>query len=296
MARFGTVLTAMVTPFDADGACDVDGAAALARWLVDNGSDGLVIAGTTGEAPVLTDDEKRELWRAVADAVTVPVIAGSTTADTTHSIALTKAAAEARVDGILMLTPYYSRPAQSGIEAHFRAVAGAVDLPCMIYDIPVRTGRKVAHDTLVRLAREVPNVVAVKDAAADPAASARLVAEAPDSFELYSGDDKLTLPLLSIGGVGLVGVATHWAGLLFAEMINAFQKGDISHAQEVNARLLESYAFESTDEAPNPVPAKSMMRLLGHAVGECRLPMGAAPAGLEDNARRVLANLGMSIG
>jgi 4-hydroxy-tetrahydrodipicolinate synthase len=296
MARFGTVLTAMVTPFDEDGALDIDAAIALARWLVDNGNDGLVIAGTTGEAPALSDEEKVDLWRAVANAVTVPVIAGSTTSDTEHSIALTKMAAAAGVDAILVLTPYYSRPSQAGIDAHFRAVAGAVKLPVMIYDIPIRTGRKVAHDTFVRLARDVPNIVAVKDAAADPAASAVLVAETPDSFELYSGDDKLTLPLLSIGGVGLVGVATHWAGALHSEMIAAFQKGDVDHAQEVNARLLASHAFESTDDAPNPIPAKAMMRVLGHAVGQCRLPMGPAPAGLEDKASQVLADLGTSLG
>lgn len=296
MARFGHVLTAMVTPFDEDGAVDIDAAVALARWLVDNGNDGLVVAGTTGEAPVLADDDKRDLWRAVVEAVTVPVVAGSTTNDTRHSMALSRLAADAGVEGILAMTPYYNRPSQAGIEAHFRAVAGVVDLPVMIYDIPVRTGRKVAHDTLVRLAREVPNIVAVKDAAADPAASAALVADTPDSFELYSGDDKLTLPLLAIGAVGLVGVATHWCGPLAAEMIANFQKGDVARAQEVNARLLESYAFETSDDAPNPIPAKAMMRVLGHRVGQCRLPLGPAPAGLDDRAREVLAHLGTSVG
>jgi 4-hydroxy-tetrahydrodipicolinate synthase len=292
MARFGAVVTAMVTPFNEDGSLDLDTAASLARWLADHGSDGLVVAGTTGEGPVLSDDEKLDLWRAVAEAVTVPVVAGTGSNDTAHSVELTRRASACGVAGALVVTPYYNRPSQAGIESHFRAVAAASDLPVLIYDIPVRTGRKVSHDVLVRLAREVPTVCGVKDASGNPAGSARLVAEAPDSFELYSGDDALTLPLLAIGGLGVVGVATHWAGPNMAEMIAAYVKGDVVRAREVNARLLASYAFETGDEAPNPIPAKAMMRVLGHAVGQCRLPLGPAPAGLEARARQVLDGLG----
>lgn len=291
MARFGAVVTAMVTPFASDGSLDLDGAVALARWLADHGSDGLVLAGTTGEGPVLADDERAGLWRAVAEAVTVPVVAGTGSNDTAHSIELTRRAADAGVAGALVVTPYYNRPSQAGIEAHFRAVAGASDLPVLLYDIPVRTGRKVAHDVLVRLAREVPQVVGVKDAAGDVAGTAKLVAEAPVDFEVYSGDDGLTLPLLAVGAVGVVGVATHWAAPLFAEMIGSFAKGDVVRARDANARLLPSYAFETGDAAPNPIPAKAMMRVLGLPVGECRLPLGPAPAGLEDKAREVLAGL-----
>ena len=290
--RFGAVLTAMVTPFDADGRLDLDAVAVLARWLVDHGSDGLVVAGTTGESPVLTDAEKRDLWRAAVEAVPVPVLAGAGTNDTAHSAGLARAAEEAGAAGVLAVTPYYNRPSQAGIEAHFRAVAGATSLPVMLYDIPVRSGRRIGHDTMLRLAREVPNIVAVKDAAGDAAGSARLVAEAPSSFEVYSGDDGMTLPLLAVGAVGLVGVATHWAGRLHGQMIAAFAKGDVDEARRVNASLLESFAFETGDAAPNPVPAKAMMRVLGLPVGQCRLPMGPAPDGLEDRARRVLANLG----
>ncbi|MFN2607252.1 MAG: 4-hydroxy-tetrahydrodipicolinate synthase [Acidimicrobiales bacterium] len=292
MPRFGTVVTAMVTPFGADGSLDLDAAAAVARWLVDHGSDGLVVGATTGEGPVLSDDEKADLWRAVAQAVTVPVVAGTGSNDTAHSVALTRRAAGCGVAGALVVAPYYNRPSQAGIEAHVRAVAGAADLPILIYDIPVRTGRRVATEVLVRLAREVPTVVGVKDAAGDPAGSARLVADAPDDFELYSGDDSLTLPLLSVGGVGVVGVATHWAGPQFAEMIARHAKGDVAGAREVNASLIPSYRFETGDDAPNPLPAKAMMRVLGHPVGQCRLPMGPAPEGLEDRARAVLAGLG----
>ncbi len=295
MARFGEIVTAMVTPFDDEGALDLDAAVALARWLADNGSTGLVLAGTTGEGPTLTDDEKSALWRSVSDAVTIPTIATTGTNDTAHSIELTRRAAACGVDGALVVVPYYNRPSQAGLEAHFRAVADASDLPMLIYDIPFRTGRKVRTEVLARLAHEVPTVVGVKDAAGDPGESARLVAAAPPSFELYSGDDKLTLPLLAVGAVGVIGVATHWAGPQHAEMLAAFAKGDVARAREINATLLASYAYESSDDAPNPVPAKALMRVLGHPVGECRPPMGPTPPGLEDHAREVLADLGVDV-
>jgi 4-hydroxy-tetrahydrodipicolinate synthase len=291
VARFGAVITAMVTPFDPEGALDLDAAAHLARWLAEHGSDGLVVAGTTGEGSTLTDDEKLDLWRAVAEAVTIPVIANTGSNDTAHSVHLTGQAAVCGAAGVLAVTPYYNRPSQTGLEAHFRAVAGATDLPVLLYDIPVRSGRKIAHDVMVRLASDVPNMAGVKDAAADVAATARLIAAVPDRFEVYSGNDDHTLPLLALGAVGVVGVATHWVGLEMAEMIAAATKGDLAHAREINGRLLESYLFETGDTAPNPIPAKAMMRTLGLAVGECRLPMGPAPAGLEDRAREVYANL-----
>ncbi|MGH9062534.1 MAG: 4-hydroxy-tetrahydrodipicolinate synthase [Acidimicrobiales bacterium] len=293
--RFGAVLTAMVTPFRPDGSLDLDGAARLARWLTGHGSDGLVVAGTTGESPTLDDREKVDLWRAVAEAVTVPVIAGSGTNDTAHSVELTKAAEAAGVTAVLAVTPYYSRPSQAGLAAHFRAVAGATSLPVMIYDIPVRTGRKVETATLLELARTTANVLAVKDAAANPAASAQLLARAPDGFELYSGDDAMTLPLLSVGGAGVVGVATHWCGVEMGEMVRAFARGDVEEARVANARLVDSYAFETGDDAPNPVPTKAVLRVLGLPGGACRLPMGPEPPGLEDRARAVLAGLGAEV-
>lgn len=289
--RFGTVLTAMVTPFDEEGRLDLDAAATVARWLADNGSDGLVVAGTTGEAAVLSDDEKRDLWRVTAEAVAIPVIAGAGSNDTRHSVELVKDAEHAGVAGVLAVTPYYNRPSQAGIDAHFRAVAEATSLPVLLYDIPSRTGRKVAHETLVRLAREVANVVGVKDAAGDPGGSARLVADTPDGFDLYSGEDALTLALCAVGASGVIGVAANWSGRPHGEMLAAFAKGDVDEARRVNASLLESYSYETSDVAPNPVPAKAMMRVLGLPVGQCRLPMGPAPEGLEDQARRVLVNL-----
>lgn len=289
--RFGSLVCAMVTPFAGDGSVDLDAAAALARWLTDQGNEALVVAGTTGESPTLTDAEKLDLFAAVAEAVTVPVIAGTGSNDTAHSVELTAEASKRGVAGILAVTPYYNRPSQEGIFRHFRAVAEATDLPVMVYDIPFRTGRKIATETLWRLAAEVPNIVAVKDAAGDVAETARLLAGAPEGFECYSGEDRLTLPLLAVGAVGVVGVAAHWSAPQHRRMLAAWGAGDVATAREVNARLIPSYRFESTDAAPNPVPTKAMMRVLGHPVGECRPPMGPTPAGLEDEARRILATL-----
>ncbi len=289
--RFGGVLTAMATPFDASGALDLDVARQLARWLEEQGNDGLVVAGTTGEAPTLSDDEKLSLWAAVVEAVSIPVIAGSGSNDTAHSVHLTVEATKLGVAGILAVAPYYNRPSQAGFDGHFRALAAATHLPVMVYDIPVRTGRKISTATLLRLARDVPNVLALKDAAGNPGETARVVAEAPAGFEVYSGDDLLTLPLLAIGAVGVVGVATHWTAADHQELLAHWGKGDVEAARSVNARLLASFAFETSDEAPNPVPTKAILRTLGLPVGECRLPMGPTPAGLEDRAREVLAQL-----
>jgi 4-hydroxy-tetrahydrodipicolinate synthase len=291
MARFGRVVTAMVTPFDASGSLDVDAAVALARWLQANGSDGLVLAGTTGEASTLTDDERLTLWEEVARAVTIPVIAGSGSNDTAHSVELTRRASTLGVAGILAVGPYYNRPSQAGIAGHLRAMAHATELPVIVYDIPVRTGRKIATNTLLQLASDVPNVVALKDAAGNPAETARVIALAPEGFEVYSGDDGLTLPLLAVGAVGVIGVATHWSGRDHQAMFDAWEAGDHAGAALVNQRLLNSFAYETGDEAPNPLPTKVMMNVLGLAVGEARLPMGPPPPELEQRARDVLAEL-----
>ena len=290
-ARFGRVIPAMVTPFNEDGALDVDTSVTLAKWLVEQGSEGLVITGTTGEGPAVTDEEDWELWRAVAEAVTVPVIAGTTTNDTAHSVHQTRKAEELGCDGILAVTPYYNRPSQEGIYAHFDAVAAATRLPVVLYDIPVRTGRKIETTTLLRLAHEIPNVVAVKDAAGNPGETAKVIRDAPEGFEVYSGDDNLTLPLLAVGAVGVISVAAHWSAPEFVAMMDAWEAGKADEARQINARLLESFDYETGDEAPNPVPTKAMMRTLGLPVGEPRLPMGPTPDGLEDKAREVYSRL-----
>ena len=289
--RFGTVVTAMVTPFDSDGGLDLDAAVSLARHLAENGSDGLVVAGTTGEGPVLDDPERIALFRAVIEAVTIPVVATSGTNDTAHSIMMTKEAKAAGAAGVLVVTPYYNRPSAAGLSAHFRAVAAATDLPVILYDIPARSARRIGPDLTVQLATEVSNIVAVKDATGDVAAAARVVAEAPAGFELYSGDDSLTLPFASIGGVGVISVASHWAGPVFAQMLAAHGAGDVARAADLNRVLLESYRFESSEEYPNPVPAKAACRALGLAGGQCRLPNAPAPQSLDDQARSVIAEL-----
>jgi len=287
MSRFGSVITAMVTPFTADGELDHEGAAELARWLVAQGNDALVLSGTTGEAACLTDEEQIALWRTVRAAVDVPLIAGSGTNDTRHAAELTSAAAGAGMDAVLIVTPYYNRPSQAGIEAHFRHVCAATELPAIVYDIPVRTGRKIGSDVILRMANEIPNVVGLKDAAGDPGATARLIADAPDGFEVFSGDDPLTLSLLAVGAVGVIGVATHWAAPVMAQMIRAFQDGDIARAQQLNARMIESYDFETGDLNPNPVPTKAMLRAIGQPAGPCRPPMGFGPDDLEERALAV---------
>jgi len=291
MARFGRVLTAMVTPFDADGELDVDAAVALAQWLVEQGNEGLVVAGTTGESPTLTIDEKLRLFEAVAAAVTVPVIAGTTGNNTRQDMGLTAEASELGIAGVLAVCPYYNRPSQAGLDAHFRAIASATDLPVLLYDVPIRTGRKIGSGTIIRLATEVPNIVGLKDAAKNPGETAIVVLDTAADFEVYSGDDSMTLPLLAAGAVGAIGVATHWCAPDHVEMFDAWDRNDISAVQKINARQLESYDYETGEFAPNPVPAKAMMRTLGHAVGECRLPMGPTPPGLEDAARGVYDRL-----
>ena len=291
MAIFGEVLTAMITPFDENGDVNVDEAIRLAQWLQANGNDGLVLTGTTGESSTLTDDEKMMLWEAVSAAVTIPVVAGTGSNDTLHSVNLTRQASTLGVAGILAVCPYYNRPSQAGITAHISAMATATTLPVIVYDIPVRTGRKINTTTLLSLAADNANIRGVKDAAGNPAETAVLMSRAPQGFELYSGDDGLTLAFLAYGGVGVIGVATHWSGTDHKEMITAFKKGDIAAAIAINHRLVESFSFETGDEAPNPLPTKAMMQLLGFNVGPARLPMGAPPEFVFEKAKIVLDNL-----
>lgn len=285
----------MVTPFNADDSVNFDGAQALAKYLVANGNDGVVVAGTTGESATLTHAEQGDLIAAVREAIPDhQLVAGAGSNDTRAAIDLTEKASAAGADGILTVTPYYNRPSQAGLDAHFRAVAGATDLPVVIYDIPGRTGRKIATATL-RSLFAVDNIVALKDAAGDPGETALLLAEFGDAVDCYSGDDSLTLPLLSVGACGVIGVATHWCGIEMSEMINAYVAGDVVGAQKRNAAMIPSYEFETGDDAPNPVPTKALMPLLGVEVGHCRPPMGFAPADLTDRARTVLTGLGRSL-
>ncbi|HUD70240.1 MAG TPA: 4-hydroxy-tetrahydrodipicolinate synthase [Acidimicrobiales bacterium] len=288
-ARFGRLLTAMVTPFDDAGDLDLDAARDLSRWLCAHGSEGLVVAGTTGEGPVLTDSEKLDLFSAVAGAVDVPVIAGTTGNNTAHDVELTAKAAATGVAGVLALCPYYSRPSQAGIAGHLGAIAEATELPVMVYDIPVRTGRRIDPATLLGLARDHRNVVAVKDSTVDLVSAARIVAAAPNGFEVYSGDDALVLPYLSIGAVGLISVAAHWCGTELAQVISLFEKGDHDAAVAQQASLLDSFAFMSTERWPNPLPTKAVLRAIGLRVGQCRLPMGPSDDSLDAAAASIAA-------
>ncbi len=232
----GTLLTAMVTPFTKDGAVDYKQAAELANKLVDDGCDGLVVTGTTGETSTLTDEENLGMFRAVKEAVgdRAVIIAGTGTNDTAHSIHLSQGAAALGVDGLLIVTPYYNKPSQAGVQAHFEAIASATDIPVMVYDIPGRSSIPIEPETLIRLAAH-QNIVAVKDAKADFAAAAQVMAET--DLDFYSGDDGLTLPWMALGAVGLVGVTTHVATRRFRELIDAINANDLATARKINFEL-----------------------------------------------------------
>jgi len=274
---FGRLATAMVTPFAADGTLDLPTARKLAAYLVDEQrNDFLVINGTTGEAPTTSDDEKRALVAAVADEVgaRAKIVAGVGTPDTAHSIKLAKDAAAAGADGLLVVTPYYSLPTQDGIEAHMRAIADATDLPCILYDIPHRSGRPIETETLIRLA-DHPNIIGVKDAKNDVQASARVISET--GLDYYSGNDSWTLPLMAVGGVGVVGTSTHFTGADTAAMIEAFIAGDNAAALEWHQRLLPVYTGVFATQGC--IMVKSGLAHRGMPVGGCRLPMvPATPA------------------
>ncbi len=286
----------MVTPFNPDGTLALDVARDLAKYLVAQGNDALVLGGSTGEGSALSDSEKLDLFSAVAGSVTVPVLAGTTSSDTARSVDLTSRAARTGAAGILATTPAYARPSQGGIAAHFGAVAESTSLPVMIYDIPVRTGRKVAAATMIDVARRHPNVVALKDASADLVGAAAVKAELGEALDLYSGDDALLLAFLAVGAVGLVSVAAHWGAPEFAALIRSAHAGDWNAARLLNARLAPSCIFESSDMYPNPVPTKAALRALGFAVGQCRLPLGPSDDVLDQSAHDVVAALAASRG
>jgi len=272
---FGRLLTAMVTPFYPDESVNYEAAAQLARHLVDTGTDGLVVTGTTGESPTLTSEEKLLLYRAVKDAVgeSVPVIAGTGSYCTRESVELTREAERVGADGILAVVPYYNNPPQEGLYQHFRAMAESTALPVILYNIPTRSPRNMEADTVVRLA-EIPNIVAVKESSGKLEQIAEIVARTPASFRVYSGDDSSTLPLMSIGGYGIISVVAHLAGPLIKQMVEAFAAGRVAEAAELHGRLLP--LFKATFCATNPIPVKAAMSLLGIECGPVRLPLVSA--------------------
>jgi 4-hydroxy-tetrahydrodipicolinate synthase len=270
VARFGEILTAIVTPFRPDGSVDYDRFAALAQHLVENGSDGLVVTGTTGESPTLSDDEKIELWRAAVDAVggRASVVAGTGTYSTAHSVHLTECATEVGVDGVLVVTPYYNKPPARGIVEHFRAVAAATDAPVIVYNIPQRVVVNIEPDTICELA-EIPGIAAVKQATTDPDQARRILAET--DLELYAGNDDLLLPFLELGGVGGILVFTHLVGPQVKELVRRFREGDAEGAQALDDELRA--LIEALAVTTNPIAVKAALNLLGHEVGGLRLPL-----------------------
>jgi 4-hydroxy-tetrahydrodipicolinate synthase len=266
----GEVLTAVVTPFRADGAVDLERFRELATFLVENGSDGLVVCGTTGESPTLTDEEKLALFAAAVETIgdRATVIAGAGTYDTAHSVHLTRAATELGVDAILVVTPYYSKPPQRAIVRHFEEIADATDLPVVAYNIPGRVVVNVEPATMARLA-EIENVVAVKQALDDPDQARFIVEET--RLDLYSGDDPNTFAFLELGGVGVVSVTAHLWGSQIAQLIRRYREGDVEGARAIHEELRPSY--ELLRIQTNPIPIKAALNLTGHEVGGHRLPM-----------------------
>lgn len=272
MAPFGHLLTAMITPFTSDGAVDYEQAWRLARFLIDSGSDGLVVSGTTGESPTLSHDEKVALFRTVVEAVgqKAHVVAGTGTYDTAESVELTRRAAEVGCDAVMAVTPYYSRPPQQGLIEHFTAVAEASDLPVLLYNIPGRTGRRIELSTLTRLA-EHPRIVAVKDAVGELTFTTNTRLAVGEDFAIYSGDDINTLPMMSVGAIGVVSVAAHLAGKQIKAMVEAARQGDLETARSLHLALAPLAGALFLE--PNPMPVKAAMNALWEPVGNPRLPL-----------------------
>ncbi|MGG0657213.1 4-hydroxy-tetrahydrodipicolinate synthase [Rummeliibacillus pycnus] len=270
--NFGQILTAMVTPFDQNGEIDFPAAKKLINYLIANGTDGLVVAGTTGESPTLTTEEKVELFKFVVGTVAgrVPVIAGTGSNNTRESIELTKQAENTGVDGIMLVVPYYNKPSQEGLYQHFKTIAEATALPIILYNIPGRSVINMSVETIVRLA-QISNIVAIKDASGNLDGMADTISQTPSDFSVYTGEDSLTLPALSIGATGVISVASHIIGNEMQEMISKFKNGKTQEAAQDHRRLLP--IFNGLFAAPNPSPVKAALNLKGVAVGGVRLPI-----------------------
>ncbi len=283
---FGRLATAMVTPFDSKGNIDFQKTTTLVNYLMNNGTDTLVVSGTTGESPTLSTEEKIALLQHVVKVVDkrIPVIMGTGSNNTYASIELTKKAEQSGADAIMLVAPYYNKTNQEGLYQHFKAIAESTTLPVMLYNIPGRSSVNIAPETIIRLSK-VPNIVAVKEASGDLNAMTKIIAETDDDFVLYSGDDGLTLPVLSIGGVGVVSVASHVIGNEMQQMIHAFLTGNINEAATLHQQLLP--IIKGLFEAPSPVPVKTALQLIGMDVGSVRLPM----VPLTEQERTTLAKL-----
>ena len=287
----GGVLTAIVTPFDREGGIDYERFRELAQYLVENGSDGIVVAGTTGESPTLTDDERLELFRVAVDTLNGrgTVVAGTGTYSTAHSVHLTQQAHDVGVDGFLVVTPYYNKPPARGIIAHFKAIADVSDKPIVVYNIPSRVVVNIEPETICELA-EIPTVRAVKQAHDDLDQARRILAET--DLDLYAGDDPLIHPFLELGGVGVISVAAHIVGDRMQEMIQAFRVGDAAEAQRIDDELAP--AFELLTVQTNPIAIKAALNLVGQRVGGVRLPLVEATGDEVARIRACLDRLGIA--
>ncbi|MGA8532659.1 MAG: 4-hydroxy-tetrahydrodipicolinate synthase [Candidatus Tumulicola sp.] len=286
--NLGTIVTAMITPFDRDGALDAAEAQRLARWLVDRDTDGLVLAGSTGEGQTLDRSERIALWSAVKEAVgdRAAIIANAGTNDTRASVAAAEEAAAAGADAILAVVPYYNKPTQSGMIKHFAAIAAATPLPVIVYNIPGRTGANMSADTLLELAAAHANVIGVKESSGDLKQIGTILSRRPPHFIVWSGDDHLFLPCLAMGADGVVGVASHLCSREYRQMFDAYRAGLVDQAAEIHRSLLPliDVLFATT----SPIPVKWAMNQLGFHAGECRLPLDGMPESLAARLRPLL--------
>lgn len=289
MKSFGRVLTAMVTPFKENQEVDFEKTAQLAKYLADHGSDGVVVCGTTGESPTLSKEEKIKLWETVKDAVgdRIAVIGGSGSNNTKDSIALTKEAEKIGLDGAMIVGPYYNKPSQEGFFQHFKAIAESTSLPLIVYNVPGRTGSNILPETIIRLA-ELPNIAAVKEASGCLDQASQLIRSLPERIAVYSGDDSLTLPILSIGGAGIISVVSHVVGDKLKEMVDSFFAGDMKKATSLHLELFP--VFKGMFITSNPVPVKAALALMGFPVGGPRLPLVEANEKELATIKNVLAN------
>jgi 4-hydroxy-tetrahydrodipicolinate synthase len=288
--KLGPIATAMVTPFDERGALDTSEAARLARWLVDRGNDALVVAGSTGEGQTLDDVERYEIVKAVKDGVgqRATVIANVGTNATRETIAAARRAQEAGADALLIVVPYYNKPTQTGMLRHFGAVAEAVALPQIVYNVPSRTAANMLPETLLELAHDHPNVIGVKESSGDLRQIATIVRNRPHGFQVLAGDDPLFLPCLAIGADGIVGVASHLCSREFRQMYDAFSEGRVREAAATHASLLP--LFDALFRVTNPIPVKWAMSQLGFRVGSCRSPLDDLPDSVASELRPVVAD------
>lgn len=294
MEALGRLLTAMVTPFDAELRVDYDRAAELATRLLAQGNDGLVVAGTTGESPTLSDEEKLRLFRVVKEAAgSAPVVAGTGSNNHEHTVHLSRQAAETGVEALLIVGPYYNKPSQEGYFQHFSRLAAAVDLPIIIYNIPGRTGSNITAETQLRLAEACPNIVGAKEGSGDIAQISRLCAGAPEGFSVWSGDDGITLPVMAVGGLGVISVVGHVVGTEMKAMIEAYHEGNVRLAASVHQRLLPLFqaAFQPSG---NPACIKRILQVCGFDCGGLRLPLVEASEGDTETIVRVCGELGIA--